>query len=79
MDADLSHDPKYIPEMLNEIIQKDADIVIGSRYVKEGGIDGWSFFRKLNSRVANYLANFILQTRIKDLTNSFRIYKRSVF
>ncbi len=76
MDADLSHDPKYIPELYKEIENEQLDMVIGSWYIRGGGIDGWSFIWWLTSRVANYIANFLLETKIKDLTNSFRIYKR---
>ncbi len=55
MDADLSHHPKYIPEMIKEMRTTNSDIVLGSRYIEKGGIYGWSFFRKLTSRVANFL------------------------
>jgi len=57
MDADLSHHPKYIPEMIRKQKCQDADIVIGSRYIKNGGIHGWTFFRKITSRVANFITN----------------------
>jgi dolichol-phosphate mannosyltransferase len=44
MDADLSHDPKYLRRMIQRQRESDCDIVIGSRYIKEGGVVGWSFF-----------------------------------
>jgi dolichol-phosphate mannosyltransferase len=74
MDADLSHPPEKIPEML-EAIQKGADIVIGSRYVKGGGIEGWSAYRKLQSRVAVLLARSF--TSVKDSMSGFFLVKKS--
>lgn len=79
MDADLSHNPKYLIDMINKQRQNDYDIVLGSWYIDKGGIEGWSFYWKLTSRVANYLSNTLLGTQVSDLTNSFWIYKRNVF
>ena len=79
MDADLSHHPKYIPQMIKKQIVRQSDIVIGSRYIDNGGICGWSFFRKLTSRVANFVTNQMLGADVSDFTNSFRLYKKSVF
>ncbi len=58
---------------------RQSDIVLTSRYIKRGGIYGWSFFRKLTSRVANFVSNEMLSANISDFTNSFRLYKRKVF
>lgn len=55
------------------------DVVYGSRYVPQGGICGWDFFRKMTSRVANYLTVQMLDVYVSDFTGSFRIYKRTVF
>jgi dolichol-phosphate mannosyltransferase len=79
MDADLSHDPKYIPKMIEKQRLTKADIVLGSRYVKEGGVDGWPLRRIITSRTANYLTNLLLGLKVSDFTNSFRIYKREIF
>ncbi len=72
MDADLSHDPSYLPSMFNE----DADIVIGSRYVPGGGTRGWKLTRKIASRTACFLASALLGLPAKDPTAGFKIYSR---
>ncbi|RLN42863.1 dolichol-phosphate mannosyltransferase subunit 1 [Panicum miliaceum] len=55
-----------------------ADVVTGTRYVKNGGVHGWNLMRKLTSRGANVLAQTLLQPGASDLTGSFRLYKRDV-
>ena len=77
MDADLSHNPKELPKLLKALSQ--ADIVIGSRYIKGGHIYGWKWHRKLISCVANSLAKLILGLKIRDTTSGFRVYKRKAF
>jgi len=88
MDADLSHHPKFIPQMIavmlennnnnNSSSKKKMDIVSGTRYRKGGGVAGWDTFRKLTSCGANFLAAFLLSTGgASDLTGSFRLYERS--
>jgi len=72
MDADLSHDPSYLPSMFNE----DADIVIGSRYVPGGGTKGWKLTRRIASRTACFLASTLLGLPAKDPTAGFKIYSR---
>jgi len=79
MDADMSHHPKFIAQMIKKQKEKDYDVVTGTRYVKSGGVWGWDLRRKLTSRVANYLADFLLGLEVSDLTGSFRLYKREVF
>ncbi|KAK6588749.1 hypothetical protein RS030_2270 [Cryptosporidium xiaoi] len=79
MDCDLSHHPKYIADFIEKQKENDYDIVSGSRYIKNGGVSGWTWKRILVSRVANFLAGFLLQPRASDLTGSFRLYKRDVF
>eukprot|EP01089_Gocevia_fonbrunei_P003094 TRINITY_DN12966_c0_g1_i1.p1 TRINITY_DN12966_c0_g1~~TRINITY_DN12966_c0_g1_i1.p1 ORF type:complete len:206 (-),score=39.01 TRINITY_DN12966_c0_g1_i1:146-763(-) len=76
MDADLSHHPKFIPQFIEKQKEKNYDIVTGTRYVTGGGVEGWTFQRKLTSRVANYLADFLLDLGVSDLTGSFRLYKK---
>jgi len=61
MDSDFSHPPEIINEMLVEL-RRDSDIVIGSRYVKGGSIQGWNFKRYLMSRSASPFLNSILGT-----------------
>jgi len=71
MDADLQHDPKYIRDILDRLMV-GCDLVIASRYVRGGGIEGWSFTRRLISRVANIYGRLVLGIDIKDLTSGFR-------
>lgn len=76
LDADLSHDPKYLPSFIKTMSLNNYDIIISNRYTK--GIYGWSLLRKIISRAANNLACFILNLDYKDLTNSYRLYKTDV-
>ncbi|XP_054719902.1 dolichol-phosphate mannosyltransferase subunit 1-like [Uloborus diversus] len=78
MDADLSHHPKYIPEFIKEQKKGDYDIISGTRYIRDGGVNGWDFKRKLISRGANYLTQVLLRPGASDLTGSFRLYKKGV-
>ncbi|KAL7440547.1 hypothetical protein ACHAXM_007333 [Skeletonema potamos] len=78
MDADLSHHPKFIPDMIAVMETRKVDIVSGTRYRKGGGVAGWDTYRKLTSCGANFLAKFLLATGgASDLTGSFRLYERS--
>lgn len=65
--------------MMRRMDEDNLDIVYGSRYIPQGGIAGWSFFRKLTSRVANFVTVHAFGMDVSDFTNSFRIYKREVF
>ena len=84
MDADLSHHPKFIPQMVqvmdmkNNNNSKKVDIVTGTRYLPGGGVAGWDLKRKLVSKGANILADFLLNPGVSDLTGSFRLYERYV-
>lgn len=78
MDADMSHHPKFIAQYIAKQKEKDYDIVTGTRYVATGGVWGWGVYRKLVSRVANYVADTVLGLGVSDLTGSFRLYKKSV-
>lgn len=81
MDADFSHHPKSIPEMIKTQIATNADIVQGTRYAGPStgaGVYGWDLKRKLVSRGANVLATFVLDPRTTDVTGSFRLYRRPV-
>lgn len=76
-DADLSHQPMYLPQMLAAI--KQQDVVVGSRYVTGGSIPSeWGFHRKLLSVVGNYIARAILTSKYKDFTSGFRATRRHV-
>jgi dolichol-phosphate mannosyltransferase len=76
MDADLSHNPKYLKKMLDEI--KDHDLVIGSRYVKNGGTEGWTLDRKIISRGGSLYSNMVLWTNINDLTGGFKCWRNAM-
>jgi dolichol-phosphate mannosyltransferase len=76
MDADLSHHPKFIPQMARIMDTRDVDIVTGTRYLSGGGVAGWDLKRKLVSKGANILADFLLNPGVSDLTGSFRLYQR---
>jgi len=77
MDADMSHHPQVIPEMVQTMTATACDIVTGSRYRPGGGVYGWDTRRKLTSRTANFLADFLLHPGVSDLTGSFRLYERA--
>jgi dolichol-phosphate mannosyltransferase len=78
MDADLSHHPKFIPTMVQVMDSTKVEIVTGTRYALGGGVYGWDFKRKLTSKGANFLAEFLLNPGVSDLTGSFRLYERRV-
>jgi dolichol-phosphate mannosyltransferase len=77
MDADFSHDPKYLPVMI-EAAQGGADLVIGSRYVKGGGTVNWGTGRKILSRGGSLYARTILGVGVRDLTAGFLCFRRAV-
>ena len=74
IDCDLSHDPAVIPLMLERITQ-GADMVIGSRYVRGGGVENWSLFRRVLSRLGNWYTAFMLGLPVRDCTAGFRAYR----
>ena len=76
MDADFSHDPKYLPAMLAK--SKDFDLVVGSRYIKGGGTKNWGWERKILSGTANALARTMLKLPVRDCTGGFRCWKREL-
>lgn len=78
MDADLSHHPKFIPQMVELMDSTKKEIITGTRYALGGGVYGWDFKRKLTSKGANFLADFLLNPGVSDLTGSFRLYERRV-
>ena len=74
MDADLSHRPEDLPNLLSKI--SIGDVVQGSRYISGGRIIGWGFHRYVISYVANFLIRTLYKTRIRDHTSNYRIYDR---
>jgi dolichol-phosphate mannosyltransferase len=77
MDADFSHDPRYLPQMIARA-RAGADVVVGSRYVDGGGTENWGFGRRLISRGGGLYARVILGVGVKDLTAGFVCYRRDV-
>ena len=76
MDADFSHDPRYLPDFLKAI--EHADLVIGSRYVPGGDTPNWSFTRRMISGCGNVFARFMLGIPVHDCTAGYRCYRREV-
>ena len=76
MDADMSHDPKYIPLMLHEL--KNADLVLGSRRVKGSKEIGRGFIRRIITYIANLYIQFLLGLKVKDCNSGYRCFKRKV-
>lgn len=75
MDADLSHNPAYLPNML--ALLKTCDVVIGSRYIPDGGTVNWTIRRILLSWLANKFAATLLQIPAHDITSGYRLYRRN--
>ena len=76
MDADFSHDPKEMPEMLALAEAGEADVIVRSRYAPESRIVDWSVARRVFSRLANIFARSLLGIPITDYTNGYRVYTR---
>ncbi|MCA9952617.1 MAG: polyprenol monophosphomannose synthase [Anaerolineales bacterium] len=76
MDADFSHNPRYIPAML--VMSADKHVVIGSRYVAGGGSKNCSWKRIWLSKIANLVARTLLGLKANDATAGFRLYRREV-
>lgn len=74
MDADWSHDPKYLPALVGGLEQ--SDLMIGSRYVAGGGVRNWGVLRKLISRSGSIFARAILRLSPHDLTGAFKAWRR---
>jgi dolichol-phosphate mannosyltransferase len=76
MDADFSHDPKYLPGMLEAA--RGADLVLGSRNIPGGGTVNWGVGRKIISRGGSLYARTILGIPVRDLTGGFKCFHRKV-
>ncbi|HWA98885.1 MAG TPA: polyprenol monophosphomannose synthase [Pirellulales bacterium] len=80
MDADLSHDPRYLPDLLDRMNRDGpgaVDVMIGSRYVAGGTIEGWPIKRHLMSRAINLYTRAVLGLRCKDCSGGFRCFRTS--
>jgi len=76
MDSDFSHDPAYLPRLLEA--GERADLAIGSRYVPGGGVGDWSPLRKAISRGGSSYARLVLGVGVRDLTGGFKCFRREV-
>ncbi|GAB4214915.1 MAG: polyprenol monophosphomannose synthase [Roseiflexaceae bacterium] len=77
MDADFSHDPAYLPQLL-QAAETRVDLALGSRYVRGGGTADWGLVRRFISRGGNIYAGLILGLPVADATGGFRCYRRRV-
>lgn len=78
MDSDLSHSPRYLPQMLGTLLSTGADVVIGSRYVTGASLaEEWGWHRRLLSRWASLYVQALLQLRVRDVTAGFKMWRRS--
>lgn len=78
MDADFSHNPEDLIRLQKALSEQGADMSIGSRYTKDGGVKNWPFFRKFISMGASVYVNLVLWMGIKDPTAGFVGYKNKV-
>lgn len=76
MDADFSHQPKYLPEFLRKAA--DADLVLGCRYMPGGGTEDWTWLRKAVSMGGNLYARTVMGLPFRDLTGGFKCFRRNV-
>ena len=76
MDADLSHDPAHLPALI--AAARDADLVLGSRYVPGGEVRNWGAARRLVSRGGSWYARVVLRLPVRDLTGGFKCFRREV-
>lgn len=76
MDADGSHDPRYLPQML-ALAEDGADVVVGSRYVPGGGTQNWGLLRQLISRGGGFYARTVLGIDLRDVTAGFICWRRA--
>jgi dolichol-phosphate mannosyltransferase len=76
MDSDFSHDPAYLPRMLDAA--RNADLVLGSRYVPGGGVTDWGPLRRAISRGGSLYSRLVLGVPVNDLTGGFKCFRREV-
>ncbi|MCI0335675.1 MAG: polyprenol monophosphomannose synthase, partial [Planctomycetes bacterium] len=73
LDADWSHDPQYLPELVRATDR--ADVAVGSRYCSGGSIEGWPLHRRALSRGVNGLSRLLLRVPVRDTSGAFRAYR----
>ena len=77
MDCDFSHDPDYVPRLITAV-EDGADLALGSRYVRGGGVRNWGLLRRLISAGGSFYARIVLGVKVRDLTGGFKCYRRAV-
>lgn len=78
MDADLSHDPAVLPQLIGAVTNGDADLAIGSRYVPGGEVPGWPTHRRVLSQWGNRYVGMMLKMPVRDATAGFRAYRSTI-
>jgi dolichol-phosphate mannosyltransferase len=76
MDSDFSHDPADLPRLI--AASREADLVLGSRYVQGGGVEDWGVVRRALSRGGSWYARMVLRLPVRDLTGGFKCFRREV-
>ena len=76
MDADFSHDPNDVPRLI--AAARDADLVLGSRYVEGGSVGSWGLIRRFISAGGSFYARVLLGVGVRDLTGGFKCFRREV-
>lgn len=76
MDADFSHNPKYLADFLRTI--ETCDVVLGSRYIPGGGVTNWGIIRRCISKGGSLYSRMILGLPFRDLTGGFKCFRREV-
>jgi dolichol-phosphate mannosyltransferase len=76
MDSDFSHDPTDLPRLIEGA--READLVLGSRYVEGGGVEDWGVVRRALSRGGSWYARVVLRVPVRDLTGGFKCFRREV-
>ncbi len=77
MDADLSHNPEEAKKFTEKIITENSDLVVGSRYLSESKIIKWALWRIMMSKIINKFLSILLNLKLSDYTNGYRLYSRS--
>jgi len=75
MDADMSHDPRYLPALVGAL-EEGADVAVGSRNIPEGGVEGWGLGRELLSKGGSLYSRTILGVDVRDLTTGYKAFTR---
>ncbi len=78
MDADFSHDPRDLARLLQAVRDDGADLALGSRYVRGGGVTDWGLVRRALSRGGSWYSRRVLGLDVRDLTGGFKCFRREV-